>query len=111
MYSICIFRYFFKVSSPTLVISQYTLSTKDNSKPEGWPCTCPCKNCPLPNQWTSGPNAGFSEAGEADLWLPIHDHYIALSENVEAHEDAEFSFLKTYRELVEVMRMKVRKLQ
>ena len=91
-----------------------TLSTKSDSKHEGSPCTIySFKNCPLPfpKQWTNGTNAGFSEADEDELWLPIHEHYATLGENVAAHEAAEYSFLKTYRELVTLMRKKVTALQ
>jgi len=53
-----------------------------------------------PMPWNGGPNAGFSSAPEADLWLPVaHD---AGSVNVEAQLLDPGSFLSLYRRLLEL---------
>ncbi len=54
-----------------------------------------------PNQWTPGPNAGFTSAGVTP-WLPIADDY--LSVNMESELEDSQSMLNLYRKLLSFRR-------
>jgi alpha-glucosidase len=54
--------------------------------------------CRTPMQWNSGPNAGFSPPGTADLWLPFAPDY--KDTNVEHQREDPASILSLYRRLL-----------
>jgi alpha-glucosidase len=55
-----------------------------------------------PMPWSAGPNAGFSPAPEADLWLPVCRDYETV--NVEAQLADDRSMLSLYRALLALRR-------
>lgn len=51
-----------------------------------------------PMPWNGGPNAGFSTAGESDLWLPVAHNADDVNVDVQLTNPA--SFLSMYRDLL-----------